>query len=119
MVHALLPMEIDSLGEFVLERLFAPGGSARQTARDLVVHMAQAHPFAQALSPVLVLAIVANGLDETLAEAEGSYSMATDLWRMATLMATDVMALEQDTQPRHNVTELLGHWRKSDGFFLA
>jgi hypothetical protein len=120
MVHALLPTEIDLLGEYVLERLLAPGGSARCAVRDLVMHMAREHPHAQALSPVLVLAIVANGLDETLAEVDRpAGTAAADLWRMATLLATDVMALEQEHAPRHSVAELLGHWRGSDGFFLA
>jgi len=119
MVYALQPKEIDLLGEFVLERLLVPGGSARRATRDLVIHMAREHPCAQALSPVLVLAIVANGLDETLAETDGTAGKATDLWRMATLLATDVMALEHDDTPRCSVAELLSHWRASDGFFLA
>lgn len=119
MVHALQPSEIDLLGEYVLERLLAPGGTARHAVRDLVVHMAQRHPRAQALSPVLVLAIVANGLDETLAEtARPSGTNASDLWRMATLLATDVMALDHDSSPQHSVAALLHHWRDSDGFFL-
>lgn len=119
MVHALQPTEIDSLGEFVLERLLAPGGTAREAARDLVLHMAQKHPTAQALSPVLVLAIVANGLDETLVMADGLCATVTDLWRMATLLATDVMALEQGDTSWRSVAELLDHWRERDGFFLA
>lgn len=119
MNHALQPTEIDLLGEFVLERLLAPGGSARHAVRDLVVHMAQRHPRAQALSPVLVLAIVANGLDETLAEsARPTGTTASDLWRMATLLATDVMALDHEAPPQHNVAALLHHWRESDGYFL-
>ena len=117
MSHALPPSEIDHLGEFVLERLMAPGGSARHAVRDLVVHMACHHPGAQALSPVLVLAIVANGLDETLMDpAVPPGTMACDLWRMATLLAADVIALGDDNPPR--VTALLRHWNESDGFFL-
>ncbi len=119
MAYALQPSEIDLLGEFVLERLLAPGGSARKVTRDLVLHMAKQHPTAQALSPVLVLAIVANGLDETLVDAGSPLGTGTDLWRMATLLATDVMTLERDDHPGHSVGELLVHWRESDNFFLA
>lgn len=119
MVHALQSTEIDLLGEYVLERLLAPGGTARQAVRDLVTHMAQEYPAAQALSPVLVLAIVANGLEETLADTDLSAGTTSDLWRMATLLATDVMALEHDAPPRRSVAELLGHWRDNDGYFLS
>jgi len=119
MVHALQPSEIDLLGEYVLERLLAPGGTARHAVRDLVTHMARKHPAAQALAPVLVLAIVANGLDETLADADRMAGTAADLWRMATLLATDVMALEHAACSRRSVSALLTHWQDSDGFFLS
>ncbi|WP_333826937.1 hypothetical protein [Pararhodobacter sp.] len=119
MAHALHPSDIDALGEFVLQRLLTEGGTAREAVRALVEHMSQLFPQAQALSPVLVLAIVANGLEEILGKSVQPETPAADLWRMATLLAIDVMTLERDDAVRRNVVDLLEHWRARDPFFLS
>jgi len=115
--HLLQPPDIDALAEDVMRQVSAPGGSARSVAGWLVTRMARHHPEAPALSPVLILAIVAHGIEGLLAEADTQKSTAGDLWRIATLLATDVLVLEAAS--RATVRDLLDYWDKSDNFFLS
>ncbi|MCC5968437.1 MAG: hypothetical protein JJU15_00640 [Pararhodobacter sp.] len=119
MPHALSPAQIDALGEFVLERVMVPGSTPRGAVRDLVFTMAKQCPDTRALAPVLVLAIVANGLDETLNDSASPRSSATGLWRMAALVATDVMAMEGQGNGGRSIADLVAYWHTSDGFFLS
>jgi hypothetical protein len=114
--HFLQLDDIDALAENVMHQVMAPGGSARSVAGLLVIRMAQHHPTAPALSPVLILAIVAHGIEGLLAEADAPSSTSGDLWRMATLLAADVLLLEAERKA--SVCELLDHWHNSDNFFL-
>jgi len=116
--HLLQPSDIDSLAEHVLEQLMLPESSARSVVRDLVLRMAQQFPCAPALYPVLVLAIVAHGLDEMFDGSPVNCLLKVDLWRMATLLATDVMVLEKDSAIIGSISSLLEYWRKDDTFFL-
>jgi len=111
--------DIDALADHVVQQIILPGSSARSVVRDLVLRMAQQFPGALALSPVLVLAIVAHGLDELFDESVSDSSLKVDLWRMATLLATDVMVLEKDSSTAGSLSRLLEHWQNDDTFFLG
>jgi len=126
MAFGLQPAEIDVLVEFVVERILAPETSSQRVVRDLVMRMAQDFPQAPALTPVLVLSIAANGLDETLADTTGRPSPAFNLWRMAALVANDVMAMQNNEPDVHlpgqsagaSVADLAAYWLSVDDFFL-
>ncbi len=85
--------QIDALAEHVLQRLLGEAGDVWQVAVELVDRMAGQFPDAAALTPVLVLTLAADGLDETLGEGRGGHGLARELWRAAALVSVDVLAM--------------------------
>jgi len=116
--YLLNPAEIDELGEFVVVRILEKDTCARRVARELVERIAQEHPQAHALTAALLLTIAANGIEETLGAGDTA-AAARDVWRMAALLAVDVLAMQRGSAGAHSAADLLRYWRKSDDFFLT
>lgn len=85
---------------FILERLAAEAaGPAQVTAvtRELIAHLAQTRPEAPALSPVLPLSMAAAAM-ETMLAGPAARRVAEEAWRMAALIAAEVLALQAEAE---------------------
>lgn len=115
----LSPAQIDALGEFVVVRILENGACARRVAGQLVEQIAQQHPQAHALTATLVLTIAANGIEETLGAGGTATASAHDVWRMAALLAVDIMAMQSARPGSKSAADLLRYWRECDDYFLT
>lgn len=111
------PAQIDALAEFVVVRILEKGACARRVAGQLVEHLAQQTPQAHALTATLVLTIAANGIEETLGAGGTATASARDVWRMAALLAVDVMAMQNARYGARSAADLLRYWRECDDYF--
>jgi len=96
--------DIDGWSEFVLTRLLAEGASAGQTVHDLIERMASLAPGAPALAPILPLSMAAAAVEAMLADRT-MRARAIDCWRLAALIAAEVLAMQAE-RPDHASPDL-------------
>lgn len=101
----LTAREIDELCAFVLDRLAQPAGDPARAAQDLIDHLARLRPDAPALCPVLPLAMAAAALEGML-EGPEPRRAAQGAWRMAALIAAEVLALQAEGDASPSVATL-------------
>ena len=89
--------EIDDWVEFVLAGMLAQDGTVETVSRAMVDGMAARHPDAPALTAVLPLSMAAAAIEGMLAEPQ-MQGLAERTWRVAALMATEVLALQAQSQ---------------------
>jgi hypothetical protein len=85
--------EIDALTELTLSRLLARGWSAERVAMALLAYLANHKPDLPALSPILPLTLAAAGI-ESMLETVPDINRATDLWRIAAILAAETLVLQ-------------------------
>ena len=108
----LTAQEIDDLCAFALERLTGRGADPHRAMADLVAHLARTRPEAPALSPILPLALAASALESVL-NGDESRQAAQGTWRIAALLAAEVLAIQADGAVAPSVVDL--HARLAGG----
>lgn len=93
----IVGQDIDGWVEFVLAGLLAEEGTVDSVSRALVAEMAARHPHAPALLAVLPLSMAAAAIEAMLAEPRVR-GQAEITWRVAALMASEVLALQIEAE---------------------
>ena len=93
--------DYDTLVEFAIRHLLQEAGHAMTLAPAL----ARKWPEAQPLDLLLVMALAADSIETTLAGDQATRA-AQDVWRMATLFAVEVLALQAEGAPTGRAADL-------------
>lgn len=87
-------------------------------ARDLPLALARGWPDAPILDLVLAIATGCDAVETMFGRTGPSGHRAQDAWRVATLLATDLRAMQALGLPRARAADLLEYWRSHDPYFL-
>jgi len=102
----------DKMAEFAISFLLTGRGPAQRLPQALATQW-PAHP---ALEFILVLALAANGIEETFSGDEAG-RLAQDAWRMAALVGVDLFDAQSLGLPHQTGADLLAYWQvQTPGF---
>jgi len=107
--------QIDEIIGFALEELLAGDDHRR---RALVRRLCRRWPTAPALSIVFALTSVASRIEDTYDAGSETAALAGFAYRLASLLAADVYAVESIGQVPAQADDLLHFWRRVDPYFL-
>lgn len=110
------------MDEAVLDRMiaFATEALASEDPRRvgaLVRTMALRWPRERALAISFALTAAASGIEDTLASG-GPGSAVARAYKLAALVAADVLAIEASGRKQARANDLLLYWRRADPYFL-
>ena len=109
-----VPVPVDEMTEFVIEQLLGTKDGARAIPYRMALNWAER----PALEVVLALSLAAQAVEAALGSARDR-EVAQEAWQIAALVAVDVHMVQVSGGPALVLArDLLGHWRKVDGFFL-
>ncbi len=93
--------DYDTLVEFAIRHLLQEAGRATTLAPAL----ARSWPEARPLDLLLVMALAADSIETTLAGDQATRA-AQEVWRVATLFAVEVLALQAEGAPGSGAADL-------------
>lgn len=102
------------MAERVIETLCAQG----IPVRSLPVSLARDWPGAQILDLVLAIATGCDAVEGMFGQDGPSGTRAREGWRVATLIATDMRAMQALGMPANTALDLLTYWQTHDPYFL-
>lgn len=108
-------MQVQDMAERVIETLCAEGVPVRSVARTL----AQGWPTAHILDLVLALATGCDAVERMFGTDGPSGTRAREGWQVATLIATDLRAMQALGWQGEQARDLLAYWESQDPYFLT
>lgn len=103
------------MAERVIETLCAESVPVRSLAATL----AQAWPQAQVLDLVLAIATGCDAVERMFGTDGPSGLRAREGWQVATLIATDLRAMQALGLPGDRARDLVAYWERQDPYFLT
>lgn len=107
-------MQLEDMAERVIETLCAEGIPVRSLAASL----AQMSPQAHILDLVLAIATGCDAVERMFGIDGTSGLRAREGWQMATLIATDLRAMQALGLPGDRACDLVAYWESQDPYFL-
>lgn len=109
------PAPIDEMIEFALEELVSGSDSRR---RALVRKMCVQHPSVPALSVCFAITSAASMVEDNLGKQGVTDTLGPWTFKLASLLAADVYAVESMGHVPAKARDLLHFWRRVDPYFL-
>jgi len=105
---------VQAMAEQVIESLCAEEASVRA----LPLTLARTWPDAPVLDLVLAIATACDAVESMFGTTGPSGIRAREGWQMATLIATDLRAMQALGLPSASASDLLAYWCAYDDYFL-